>query len=173
MSKLRPPPRLKRLKTPSHITITKRKPIHRIYYEDFLPKHLPEKQPAELICKKGDYVNSKPAHIIRVFTGTKTTPKPPSINELLLEILRMRQQLNIYENMITNHNLLLQEVLEWRNRMTTERAIYEDVYSVILNKIDACSHNLKLSMKKPRVLTHMYKETSLVLNLKIEPDGNH
>ena len=81
MSKLRPPLRLKRLKNPNHITITKRKSFTHIYYEEFLPKYLPEKQPAELNCKKDDHVNTKTTHVIRVFTGSKTTPEAPSMNE--------------------------------------------------------------------------------------------
>ena len=92
------------------------------------------------------------------------------MNELQLETLKLRQQINRNENMITNREQLLQEVQEWRNRLTTERALYEDAYAVILTKLDAFSHNLRSSLKKPRVLTHMHKETSLVMNLKIETD---
>ena len=127
MSKLKSPPRLKRLTSPSHIKTTKLNPFVNIYYEEFLPKYLAEKpkQPATLNCKKDDHVNLKLTHVIRIFTGSRTTPKAPSMNELLLETLKLRQQLNRYENMIANHELLLHEVQEWRNRMTAERALYE------------------------------------------------
>ena len=92
------------------------------------------------------------------------------MNELLLETLKLRQQLNIYKNMITNQEQLLREVHEWRNRFTNEREMYESVYAVILDKLDNCAYNIRTSLKNPRVLTHMHNETSLALNLKIEPD---
>ena len=149
MFKLRPPPHLKRLETPDHIKITKPKTFINIYYEEWLPKYLNEKPPqlnipATLKYKKDDQLNpKKPAHVIRIFTVSKTTPTAPSMNELQLEILRLRQQVNNYKMMITNHDQLLQEVPEWRNRFTTEKEIYENVYAVILDKLDVFAHNLR------------------------------
>ena len=156
MSKLRPP-RLKRLKTPAHIKITKPKPFVNIYFEEFLPKYLNEKLPqinipATLKCKRDDHVITKKlAHVIRIFTGSKTTPTATSMNELQLEILRLRQQVNTYKAMITNHEQLPQEIHEWRNRFTTESEMYENVYAVILDKLAVFAYYLRTSLRKPRV----------------------
>ena len=91
------------------------------------------------------------------------------MNELQLEILKLRQQVNTYKAIITSHDQLLQVIYKWRNRFTTEKALYENDYAVIVNKLDSFAHNIKTSLTKPRVITHMHNETSFVMTMKTEP----
>ena len=87
-------------------------------------------------------------HVYTESKYNKSTLTAPSMNELQLELLRLRQQVNAYKALITNRDQLLQEIYDWRNRFTTKKALYGNVYTVILDKLDTFASNLKTSLKK-------------------------